>query len=102
MSTEPIDTGDHVLHGPTGETWVVAYVRGDRLAWFGWPEGEAALSDCTLVRKASVDERMSWLRDMAASNGRRGQYARQRLGDDLGTDEPEKRPTLEKIAWVAK
>ena len=35
-----IDTGDTVKHGPTGETWVVAYVQGDRLAWCGWPEGE--------------------------------------------------------------
>lgn len=83
MSAEQIDTGDHVLHGPTGETWVVAYVRGDQLAWFGWPDGEAALSDCTLVKKASADERLCWLKDMAASGGLRGQYARQRLTDDL-------------------
>jgi hypothetical protein len=40
-----IDTADHVLHGPSGETWVVAYVEGDRLAWCGWPEGEAKLAD---------------------------------------------------------
>lgn len=26
-----IDTGDHVLHGPTGETWVVARVLEDKL-----------------------------------------------------------------------
>ena len=27
------------------------YVRGDRLAWLGWPPGEARLSDCLLVEK---------------------------------------------------
>ena len=35
-----IDTADHVKHGPSGETWVVAYVEDDRLAWCGWPERE--------------------------------------------------------------
>jgi hypothetical protein len=60
-----ISTGDTVKHGPTGETWTVAYVRGEYLAWCGWPEGEARLSDCTLVEKASPQERESLLRDMA-------------------------------------
>jgi hypothetical protein len=36
--------GDHVFHRPTGETWVVAYVSGDYLAWCGWPSGEARVS----------------------------------------------------------
>ena len=57
-----IDTGDTVRHDPTGEKWIVAYVRGDRLAWCGWPEGEAALSDCTLITKATPDERDELLR----------------------------------------
>jgi len=57
-----IDTGDTVYHTPTGEKWIVAYVRGDRLAWCGWPEGEAALSDCTLITKATPDERDELLR----------------------------------------
>jgi len=52
-----IDTGDHVHHGPTGEDWVVKYVRGDKLSWCGWPPGEANLADCTLIRKASPEER---------------------------------------------
>lgn len=41
-------TGDHVLHKPSGETWVVAFVDGDDLAWCGWPNGLARTSDCEL------------------------------------------------------
>ena len=60
-----IDTGDSVKHAPTGETWVVAFVEGDRLYWCGWPGGSAQLSDCTLVKKASHEYRMSLLTEMA-------------------------------------
>lgn len=76
-----IDTADHVLHAPSGESWVVAYVRGDRLAWCGWPQGEAALADCTLLKKATDAERDKLLREMAdsGSNDMRVTYARQRL-----------------------
>jgi hypothetical protein len=84
--TEQIDTADAVFHTPTGETWLVAYVKGDRLAWCGWPEGEAALSDCTLTRKANDAERDALLRQMARSNSRRGEYARQRLAAALGEE----------------
>ena len=73
-----IDTADVVLHGPTQEKWVVAYVRGDCLAWCGWPEGEAKLSDCTLQKKATPEERNKLLIEMAAMKGddSRGVYAR--------------------------
>lgn len=75
-----IDTGDHVKHGPTGEEWVVAYVRGDRLAWCGWPEGEAALADCTLTKKATPERRDALLQEMATlGDTARGRYARARL-----------------------
>lgn len=33
---DEIDTADHVHHAPSGEDWVVAYVRGDT----GWLEGD--------------------------------------------------------------
>jgi hypothetical protein len=77
-----IDTGDSVLHGPSGETWLVAYVQGDRLAWCGWPEGEARLSDCTLVRKATPEGRNELLHRMADMNAddARRRYARTALG----------------------
>jgi hypothetical protein len=42
-----------VLHRPTGETWTVAYVDGDRMSWCGWPPGEAMVSDCDLIERAS-------------------------------------------------
>ena len=51
--SDQIEPGDHVHHHPTGEDWVVRYVKGDRLSWLGWPPGEAKLSDCTLICKAS-------------------------------------------------
>ncbi len=81
-----IDTGDSVKHGPTGETWLVAYVRGDRLAWVGWPPGEASLEHCQLVEKATPEYRDKLLRDMAAmkSDDARQRYAAARLGPQHG------------------
>lgn len=77
---QAIDTGDEVLHRPTGEHWVVAYVRGDRIAWCGWPEGEAALADCELVTKANEGYRRQLLEQLAKADGdARGRYAKARL-----------------------
>lgn len=78
-----IDTGDTVKHGPTGETWIVAYVRGDRLAWVGWPEGEASLEHCTLVQKAPPGYQDKLLREMAAmrADDARKRYAAHRLAN---------------------
>ncbi len=73
-----IDTGDSVLHGPTGETWTVAYVSGDRLAWCGWPPGEAMLSDCKLVKKATPEYRNKLLHDMASMQPDPGGYDRRK------------------------
>jgi hypothetical protein len=77
-----IDTGDTVLHKPTGETWTVAYVQDGHLSWCGWPEGTAEVSDCELVKAASDDDRMSLLQQMSRMDGNdaRGRYARWRLG----------------------
>ena len=57
--------GDTVRHGPTGEKWVVAYVDGDRIAWVGWPVGEASLADCTLVERVSDETHHMWLLRLA-------------------------------------
>lgn len=80
-----IDTGDTVKHGPTGETWTVAFVRDDRLSWCGWPEGQADLADCTLIEKASEESRQKLLQSMANMSQYDGpdsrcRYARHRLG----------------------
>lgn len=84
LGQSTIDTGDTVKHGPTGETWVVAYVQGDRLAWCGWPEGEARLADCTLVEHATTVKRDCLLREMAAMRGddARQRYAARRLKEE--------------------
>lgn len=86
-----IDTGDTVKHGPTGETWIVAYVQGDRLAWCGWPEGEASLEHCTLVEKATDDYRTKLLLELAEmkSSDARQRYAAHRLAfQSLESDKP--------------
>lgn len=80
--TEPapsIDTGDTVLHRPTGEQWIVAYVNGDRLSACGWPDTIVPLADCELVHKARPGQRMDILQMMATSTGHRADYAREVL-----------------------
>lgn len=81
MNATAIDTGDHVHHGPTGEDWIVACVRGNKLSWCGWPEGMAELSDCTLLERATPAARDKLLADLAAvvGNDHRARYARERL-----------------------
>lgn len=64
-----IDCGDTVKHGPTGETWLVACVEGNRLYWCGWPPGSADLSDCTLVEKATPEARAKLIRELASKSG---------------------------------
>lgn len=53
--------GDTVKHLPSGETWEVAYAdpKTNTLAWFGWPDGQARLSDCELVERCSEEEHLS-------------------------------------------
>ncbi len=91
MTVNTIDTGDYVKHGPTGESWVVAYVDGDRLAWCGWPPGEARLADCELIQKAVPGERDKLLHRMAdmrlddrSGYDRRQAYAKRRLAQPPG------------------
>lgn len=75
--------GDHVLHAPTGETWVVAWAdpaTGD-LAWCGWPNGIARISDCRLVKAASDAEHQQKLRDLKAAGGSRATKALRLYGE---------------------
>jgi hypothetical protein len=48
--------GDYVFHRPTEETWMVAWAEGEDLAWAGWPDGKARLSDCDVVYRCTGDE----------------------------------------------
>lgn len=78
-----IDTGDTVLHKPTGERWVVAFVQNGRLSWCGWPEGTADLADCELVEAATDERRVRLLNEMASMGSQddsRCRFARWRLG----------------------
>ena len=79
MDEQTIDTGDTVLHGPTGEQWLVAHVDEHRLFWCGWPPGYANLADCTLVEKAKPEARDKLIRELAAMrpDNRSGYDARQ-------------------------
>ncbi|GJE29779.1 hypothetical protein [Methylobacterium organophilum] len=75
--------GDHVLHAPTGETWVVAWAdpATNDLAWCGWPDGIGRLSECTLVKAASDAEHQQMLRDLKASGGSRAAKALRLYGE---------------------
>ena len=81
MTELKIDTGDIVLHTPTDEKWTVACVQGSELSWCGWPEGRAALADCTLVEKATPEVRDSLLTELAnmKAGDHRQRYASARL-----------------------
>jgi hypothetical protein len=78
-----IDTADHVLHGPTGEEWLVARVTSTHLHPCGWPPSMADLSDCTLIRKAKPEERLQLLRELARGQSMNASWARSAL-DALG------------------
>lgn len=71
--------GDVVHHLPSDEEWTVAYVDGDNLAWCGWPDGAARISDCRLKKACSDEEHVKWLRDISQADGTRGRRARAAL-----------------------
>jgi hypothetical protein len=54
-------------------------VEGEHLTCCGWPESVVPVSDCELVKRATMEERMKLLRDMANSEGRRAIYAQRML-----------------------
>lgn len=74
-----IDTGDWVLHKESGETWIVARVEGDKLAWLGYPSGWLPLSDFELRRKASDEVRNRDLAELAESRHHCASWARERI-----------------------
>ncbi len=79
-----VDTGDVVLHRPSGEKWVVAFVEDDHLYWCGWPEGRARLDDCELLEPATPERRAELLANIAAmtdAHDARHRYAIRRLSE---------------------
>lgn len=84
-----IQTGDTVLHRPTGEEWLVAFEKEGRLYWCGWPEGCADTSDCELVEKGTYDQRQALLKNMAKMSGNdaRKRYAQQVLAEQRARED---------------
>lgn len=83
-------TGDSVYHRPSGETWLVAFVRDDELVPCGWPFTYAKASDCELRRAATDEEHHALLVRMSEMNNQndaRCRYARWKLAEP-----PEVRP----------
>lgn len=76
MTDTTIDTGDHVKHGPSGEEWLVARTNSLHLFPCGWPPTRADLADCTLIKKATPEERLSLLRDLADGQSMHSAWAR--------------------------
>lgn len=72
-----IRTGDHVYHKPSEEEWVVAFADYETgsLAPLGWPDCEAKIADCELLKAVDDDGYMNWLADLSVSSDRRGKRA---------------------------
>lgn len=81
-----IRCGDHVLHRPSGETWVVAYADygTGELSACGWPDSIARISDCDLVKVASEQEHTDLLAKLIESGDRRGRVAERIYCPDVG------------------
>lgn len=82
---------DHVAHGPTGETWLLACDEDNgEVIPCGWPETYARASDCTLVKAATDEERMDILRLVGREgmDGLRASRARHQLGCALAAEPP--------------
>jgi hypothetical protein len=56
-------------------------VQGDKLSYCGWPEGQAELKDCVLIKEATQAERLALLHEMAkiSESDHRQRYAVARL-----------------------
>ena len=77
-----IDTGDAILHKPTGETWLVSHCENGYVTCCGWPESSAPVGYCELKRKATPEQRLRLLNDLAKGTGRRATHAQHTLGKE--------------------
>ena len=80
-----IDTADTVLHKPSGESWIVAFVQDGRLCACGWPLEFVPVEDCDLIEKATPESRAKLLRQMAdiSESDPRRTYARAAISGEL-------------------
>lgn len=88
-----IRCGDTVLHYPSGETWTVAYAdyERDALAWMGWPEGFAKITDCILLASATDAEHREHVERWSklTTNDHRPAVVRRLYGPTPQPDPPE-------------
>ena len=75
-SQVPWRAGDHVLHKPSGETWVVAFADEENVAPCGWPNSLAKRSDCEIVKYVHDREHYELLQELARLDDNRGVQAR--------------------------
>jgi hypothetical protein len=75
--------GDHVFHGKSGESWVVAYADKDRdeISWAGWPDGGARLQDCVLTGVADDADHDREVAEWVSGGGRRAEQVRRLYPD---------------------
>ena len=60
-----IDTGDHVYHKQSGETWLVRRVTADGwIEWCGWPRGQTLITAVRLIYKATPAEKEKLAREI--------------------------------------
>ena len=77
--TDALDTGDLIRH--RGESLIVACVHDGIVHPCGHPDRWIKTEECLLIRKASADDRLHLLRQMAqvTVSGHRPKCARERL-----------------------
>ncbi|CAH1661871.1 hypothetical protein CHELA1G11_11999 [Hyphomicrobiales bacterium] len=87
-STKRFRCGDIVRHLPSGEEWLLAYADYDTgyLSAAGWPDSEAKISDCDLVRAVDDDEHRKRVADWAPYNDRRGRAVARLYGAATGIE----------------
>lgn len=81
-------SGDIVKHIRTGNIWTVAYAdpASNTIAWCGWPDGIARVTDCELIQAADDDQHRGTLRMVLKGGGHRAAAAFRIYGNpDLAT-----------------
>jgi hypothetical protein len=62
-------TGDEVFHGPSRETWLVAWADHETgyMAPCGWPTCQARIDESTVVKSATDDEASALIEQLSKS-----------------------------------
>jgi hypothetical protein len=84
-----MDTGDSVVHKPTGDVYLVACVHAPYLHTAGFPECRLLIADCVVKDTCSDSMRRDIIKRMAGSSGmgHRSVCARERLRSIMDEEE---------------